>query len=121
MYDKVKEKAMDKSEPKSFWSNIILLFRFIAGIDRKIFIWLGISVCISALIPFPYILLSRKVIDSFANGADYSVTVKIIVIMAVSGWLIKTMNQFINTELDKKYCNGIYFNKYGYANFNRKD
>ena len=93
---------MDKSEPKSFWSNIILLFRFIAGIDRKIFIWLGISVCISALIPFPYILLSRKVIDSFANGADYSVTVKIIVIMAVSGWLIKTMNQFINTELDKK-------------------
>ena len=93
---------MDKSEPKSFWSNIILLFRFIAGIDKKIFIWLGISVCISALIPFPYILLSRKVIDSFANGADYSATVKIIVIMAVSGWLIKTMNQFINTELDKK-------------------
>lgn len=35
MYVKVKEKAMDKSEPKSFWSNIILLFRFIAGIDKK--------------------------------------------------------------------------------------
>ncbi len=26
---------MDKSEPKSFWSNIILLFRFIAGIEQK--------------------------------------------------------------------------------------
>ena len=91
-----------KSVSKGFWTSIASLFRFIARIDKRIFAWLGMSVLVSALMPFPYILLSRKVIDAFAGGADYKVAVEIIVMMAGSGWFLKMLNQFINTELDKK-------------------
>lgn len=91
-----------KSVSKGFWTNIASLFRFIARIDKRIFAWLGMSVLVSALMPFPYILLSRKVMDAFAGGADYRAAAEIIVMMAGSGWFLKMLNQFIDTELDKK-------------------
>ena len=63
---------------------------------------MGSSVCISALVPFPYILLSRKIIDAFTRKADYYATIWIIVLMVSLDWLFRMVNQFIDTNLDKK-------------------
>lgn len=91
-----------KESPWIFWRNIQSLFRFIFISDKKMFLWIGISIVLSALVPFPYILLSRKVIDAFTGNANYLETVNIIFLMVASDWLFRTANQFIDTELDKK-------------------
>lgn len=88
--------------PRNFWRNIGSLIHFIRINDKRIFLWIGSSIVISALAPFPYILLSRKVIDAFTGNADYTATAGIIVLMVALDWLFRTGNQFLDTVLDKK-------------------
>lgn len=87
---------------KNFWRNIRSLRKFIVINDKRIFMWLGGSVCVSALVPFPYILLSREIIDAFTGKADYYTAIRIIVLMAALDWLLRMVNQYIDTELDKR-------------------
>ena len=96
------ETQKKKDVPRNFWKNICSLISFIRLNDKRIFLWIGSSIVLSALVPFPYILLSRKVIDAFTGNADYTATVKIIALMVALDWLLRTVNQFIDTELDKK-------------------
>lgn len=91
-----------RENSKNFGKNLRSLIRFIVINDKRIFMWLGGSVCISALVPFPYILLSREIIDAFTRRADYYVTIRIIAVMVILDWLLRMVNQFIDTELDKK-------------------
>lgn len=98
----VMKELKSKEKSRVFWSNIHSLIGFIIINDKRIFIWLGSSVCISALIPFPYILFSREIIDAFTRKADYRMAVKTIVLMVALDWLFRMINQFIDTELDKK-------------------
>lgn len=88
--------------PRNFWRNIGSLIHFIRINDKRIFLWIGSSIVISALVPFPYILLSRKVMDAFTGNADYTATAGIIVLMVALDWLFRTGNQFLDTVLDKK-------------------
>lgn len=96
------ETQKKKDVPRNFWKNICSLISFIRLNDKRIFLWIGSSIVLSALVPFPYILLSRKVIDAFTGNEDYTATVKIIALMVALDWLLRTVNQFIDTELDKK-------------------
>ena len=86
----------------NFWRNIRSLLQFICINDGRIFLWIGSSIVISALAPFPYILLSKKVINAFTGESDYMTAVRMIALMVVLDWLLRTVNQFIDTELDKK-------------------
>lgn len=91
-----------RENPRNFWRNIGSLIQFICINDKRIFLWIGSSIILSALVPFPYILLSRKVIDAFTGNADYAATVSNIILMVALDWLFRTGNQFLDTELDKK-------------------
>jgi len=91
-----------KENSRNFWRNIHSLICFIIINDKRIFIWLGSSVCISDLVPFPNILFSRKIIDAFTRKADYMVAVRTIVLMVALDWVLRMINQLIDTQLDKK-------------------
>lgn len=81
---------------KTYFDNLQLSFKEIWEYDKRLIFVLMANVLISAISPFPNIIISGKIVDNISNGESFLIVTTCIVIMFALNLAITICNTILN-------------------------
>lgn len=87
---------------EKIFENFKVLFRYIKKFQPVVFVVLTVNIIVSSLLPFPYMIFSKKIFDLFSQKSPFLQVVFYALLLVGCTLFLGILNEYFNTKLTQK-------------------